>query len=229
MLRLEHIAMRYGQGPEILRDINLTLHRGDFVLIMGPTGAGKTSLLRLLGLMYPPSAGQLWMSGRDVTGMSRRELGALRRRIGIVFQDFRLLDHLSTFDNVALPLRIQQGEEAEIRELVLEMLAWLGLSRQVEAKPPALSMGQRQLVAVARAVITSPDLLLCDEPTSNIDRTQARRVMRLLSRFAKAGSTVVVSTHASELAADLDRPVLHMSGGRLCGPAAAATAIAAAE
>ncbi len=139
-----------------------------------------------------PSQGEFTLFGRDVASLSRDELSALRRRIGMVFQDVRLLDHLSAFDNVALPLRINGGQDDQIGGFVSEMLVWLGLSGAIEAKPPNLSMGQRQLIAVARAVIVRPNLLLCDEPTSNLDSKLARRLMHLFTQLRKLGTTVVV-------------------------------------
>ena len=169
MLRVDDVSMRYEGGPEVLRDVSLTLERGDFYYMMGPTGAGKTSLLRLLGLMHRPTRGSITMFDRDVAAMSREELTALRRRIGMIFQDFRLLDHLSAYDNVALPLRINGGQDEQIGGFVSEMLAWLGLSEVIDAKPPQLSMGQRQLVAIARAVVTRPNQQRFGEPTSNLD------------------------------------------------------------
>ena len=229
MLQLDQVAMRYGDGPEVLQGLNLTLPRGDFVFLMGPTGAGKTSLLRLLGLAQMPSRGRFTLFDRDVLSLRRDELTALRRRIGMVFQDVRLLDHLSAFDNVALPLRINGGQDDQIGGFVSEMLAWLGLSAAIEAKPPTLSMGQRQLIAVARAVIIRPNLLLCDEPTSNLDSKLARRLMHLFNQLRKLGTTVVLSTHSEDLVDRYPHPVLRIAEGRLRGPLPAPAAMAAAE
>lgn len=229
MLRLDHVALRYGDGPEVLHDLNLTLTRGDFVFLMGPTGAGKTSLLRLLGLLQKPSQGEFTLFGRNVASLNRDDLSALRRRIGMVFQDVRLLDHLSAFDNVALPLRINGGQDDQIGGFVSEMLVWLGLSGAIEAKPPNLSMGQRQLIAVARAVIVRPNLLLCDEPTSNLDTKLARRLMHLFTQLRKLGTTVVVSTHSDDLVERYRHPVLRIAEGRLRGPLPPPAALAAAE
>ena len=229
MLRLDNVAMRYGQGPEVLHDVNLTLGRGEFYFMMGPTGAGKTSLLRIMGLIHMPSRGRVFMLDRDVSQISRQELGALRRRVGMVFQDFRLLEHLSAFDNVALPLRINGGQDEQIGSFVSEILTWLGLAGVIEAKPPVLSMGQRQLVAIARSVVTRPNLLLCDEPTSNIDSKLSRRLMHLFTQLSKLGTSIVISTHNDDLVARYPHPVLHMDEGRLRAPAQAQAALAAAE
>jgi cell division transport system ATP-binding protein len=229
MLRLEHVAMRYGEGPEVLRDVSLSLGRSDFVFLMGPSGAGKTSLLRLLALLRKPTAGRLTMFGEDVARLGPDRLAAHRRRIGLIFQDMRLLDHLSVFDNAALPLRLSGREEEQTARLVSEVLAWFGLGDVATASPTTLSMGQRQLVNVARAVVTRPDLLLCDEPTADLDGKLARRLMHLFTRLAKLGSTVVLATHSAELLARHPHPVLQIAGGRVTGPARAPATLAAAE
>jgi cell division transport system ATP-binding protein len=228
MLRLEHIAMRYGEGPEVLHDVNLTLRRGELIFVMGPSGAGKTSLLRLLALQRMPSTGRLCVFDRDVAQLDRHRLAALRRRIGMVFQDVRLLDHLSVFDNVTLPLRINGGRDEQIGAFVSEMLTWLGLGNVIDARPATLSMGQRQLVSVARAVITRPDLLLCDEPTANIDGKLARRLMHFFMQLGKLGTTVVLTTHSDDLVERYPHPILHIAGGRLSGPRLAPAVLAAA-
>lgn len=229
MLRLEHVALRYGEGPEVLRNVNLTLQRGEFVFVMGPSGAGKTSLLRMLALLHMPSAGRLILFGEDVAQLKRDRLAAMRRRIGMVFQDVRLIDHLSAFDNVALPLRINGGQGEQIGSVVSEMLTWLGLGEVVDAKPATLSMGQRQLVSVARAVIARPNLLLADEPTSNMDGKLARRLMRLFTQLCNLGTTVVLSTHSEDLVERYPHPMLHLVDGRLRGPAQAPSILAAAD
>jgi cell division transport system ATP-binding protein len=229
MLQLEHIALRYDAGPEVLRDVELTLRRGEFVFLIGPSGAGKTSLLRVLALLQMPSAGRLTMFGEDVAQLRGDLRAAFRRRIGMVFQDLRLLDHLSVFDNVALPLRINGGRDEQIRSCVTDMLKWLGLREVIDARPTALSMGERQLVSVARAVIARPSLLLCDEPTNNIDAKLAGRLMHLFAQLRKLGTTVVLATHSEDLVERHPHPALRLAGGRLSGPVQPASALAAAD
>jgi cell division transport system ATP-binding protein len=219
MLRLDSVAMRYDGGPEILRDVNLALEPGGFHYLMGPSGAGKTSLLRLISLSHPPCRGRMTLFGRDIAQLTRADLAGVRRRIGMIFQDFRLLDHKSAFDNVALPLRIAGARDEQISGFVSEMLSWLGLSDVIEAKPPTLSMGQRQLLAVARAVITRPGLLLADEPTANIDAKRAERLVNLFEQLHKLGSTVLFATHNDDMVRRHPHPVLHMANGRLIAPA----------
>jgi cell division transport system ATP-binding protein len=228
MLRLQHIAMSYGSGRAVLHDIDLALQPGGFVFLMGPSASGKTSLLRLLGLAVTPSAGRYSLFHRDVAELGPLELAALRRRIGMVFQDLRLLDHLSAFDNIALPLRIGGGRDAEIGGVVAEMMGWLGLAELRDAVPSDLSMAQRQLVAVARAVIARPGLLLCDEPTSHVDDKLARRIMHLLGQLSKLGSMIVLATRDNDLVERHRHPVLRLSRGRMTRPAALAPPLAAA-
>jgi cell division transport system ATP-binding protein len=219
MLRLEHVAMSYGPGQEVLREVDLALQPGVFVFLMGPSAAGKTSLLRLLGLARMPAAGRYSLFHRDVAELNPMERCALRRRVGTVFQDLRLLDHLSAFDNIALPLRINGGQDAQIGGVVAEMMGWLGLADLKDATPRDLSMAQRQLVAVARAVIARPGLLLCDEPTSHVDDKLARRIMHLFGQLSKLGSMVVLATRDQDLVERHRLPILRMSRGRVTRPA----------
>jgi cell division transport system ATP-binding protein len=195
MVRLEGVGLRYGGGPFVLQDLNFSLPSGSFRWLLGASGAGKTSLLRLLTLAVRPSTGRLNVLGVQVEQARRGELPPLRRQIGMVFQDFRLLPHLSAFDNVALPLRLAGRPEGQVRADVAEMLRWVGLSQRDTARPPELSGGEQQRVAIARAVIGRPALLLADEPTGNLDDQQAERLMQLLSELNRLGTTVVVATH----------------------------------
>jgi cell division transport system ATP-binding protein len=195
LVLLEAVGMRYGAGPEILREVTFTLAPGSFHFLVGPSGAGKSSLLRLMYLAQRPTSGAVSLFGRNVAELSRNDLPALRRRIGVIFQDFRLIDHLSAFDNVALPLRIAGIREAEIRKHVPELLSWVGLADHLDALPPTLSGGQQQRVAIARAVIGRPSLLLADEPTGNVDDAIALRLMYLFEELNKMGTTVVIATH----------------------------------
>lgn len=215
ILRLQRIGMRYGEADECLRDIDLTIKAGSFQFLTGPSGAGKTSLLRLISLSHPPSRGQITLFGRDIGRTDKTEVAALRRRIGVIFQDFRLLEHLSAFDNVALPLRIGGVEDEKITSFVSEMMAWLDLSDLIEAKPAKLSMGQRQLISVARAVVTRPRLLLADEPTSNIDEAREQRLMHLFEQLHKLGTSIIFATHNRALLSSAEHPVLRMTGGQL--------------
>jgi cell division transport system ATP-binding protein len=221
MVRLEEVALHYGSvrraGPMVLHDLSFVIPEGGFRWLRGPSGAGKTSLLRLLHLAVRPSRGRLAVFGTDVGAARRGELPALRRRIGMVFQDFRLLPHLSAFDNVALPLRIAGRPESQVGPDVTEMLRWVGLSARMSARPAALSGGEQQRVAIARAVVGRPSLLLADEPTGNLDDAQAERLMRLLKEMNRLGATVIVATHNAALVARHPGPVLRLEQGRLVG------------
>ena len=224
MIRFDDVGLSYGHhaGPgrggmahEVLRDVSFALPEGEFRWLLGPSGAGKTSLLRLMYLAVRPSRGHLRILGTDIAHAHRRELPRLRRRIGVVFQDFRLLRHLSVFDNVALPLRLAGRAEAQLRVDVTEMLRWVGLEPKMEALPPALSGGEQQRVAIARAVIARPALLLADEPTGNLDDSQAQRLMVLLKELNRLGTTVVVATHNDALVARHPARALRLAQGRL--------------
>ena len=215
MVRFENVGMRYGAGPEVLRDVSLRLEPGSFHFLTGPSGAGKSSLLKLMYLAERPSRGVISLFDRDIATTPRREMPALRRRIGVVFQDFRLIDHLSAFDNVALPLRVAGVSEQQVQEHVTELLTWVGLADQLQASPATLSGGQQQRVAIARAVIGRPSLLLADEPTGNVDEEIALRLMRLFEELNKLGTTLVIATHSESLVGRFNRPRLHLDGGGL--------------
>src|ERR1700731_3594881 len=160
MVRFENVGMRYSSGPEVLRDVTFTLEPGSFTFLTGVSGAGKTTLLKLIDVSEPPSRGLISLFGRDIATAKRSEFPALRRRIGVVFQDFRLLDHLSAFDNVGLPLRLAGGRLQNYTQDVEELLTWVGLGDRLKARPPTLSGGEQQRVAIARAVVARPDLLI---------------------------------------------------------------------
>jgi cell division transport system ATP-binding protein len=219
MIRLENVGLRYGAGtkagPEILRDISFSVAPGGFRWLQGPSGAGKSSLMRLLQLALRPGRGRLTVMGTDIGAAERRKLPELRQRIGMVFQDFRLLGHLSAFDNVALPLRIARRPEGQIRADVGEMLRWVELTDKADRRPAQLSGGEQQRVAIARAVVGRPSLLLADEPTGNLDDVQAVRLMRLLGELNRLGTTVVVATHNDALVARHPGPSLRLEAGLL--------------
>jgi cell division transport system ATP-binding protein len=213
MVRFENVGMRYGSGPEVLRDISFSLEPGSFTFLTGLSGAGKTTLLKLIYIAEPPSRGLITLFGAELATARRRELPALRRRIGVVFQDFRLLDHLSAFDNVALPLRLAGKRVSDFSHDVRELLSWVGLGDRLQAKPPTLSGGEQQRVAIARAIINEPKIILADEPTGNLDTKNSEIVLSMLRQLNKElGQTIVMITHNPEAAAYSDR-VVHMRDG----------------
>jgi cell division transport system ATP-binding protein len=199
MIRLQNISLKYGRGPEVLRDVSFHLKPGSFHFITGPSGSGKTSLLRLLFLSIQPTGGQIQLFGQNVSRINASRRAQLRRRIGIVFQDFRLLDHLSTWENVALPLRVVGKRLGDYKEDVTDLLQWVGLGERMYANPAFLSGGEKQRAAIARAVIGKPELLLADEPTGNVDPQMARRLLRLFIELNRLGTSVLIATHDHQL------------------------------
>ncbi|MBM3521973.1 MAG: ATP-binding cassette domain-containing protein [Alphaproteobacteria bacterium] len=215
VVEFERVGLRYGVGPEVLRDLDLRLPPGSFHFLTGSSGAGKSSLLSLLYLARKPSRGRLMIFGEDVAKADRGTLTLLRRRVGVVFQDFRLFDHLSVVDNAALPLRIAGREPQESRANVVELLEWVGLGSLLEARPPTLSGGQKQRLAIARAVVTRPRLLLADEPTGNVDDQLAVRLLYLFESLHRMGTTVVIATHNMSLVERFAYPELRLEDGQL--------------
>ena len=215
VVRFEHVGLRYGLGTEVLRDLTFRIDPHSFQFLTGPSGAGKTSLLRLLFLSLKPTRGLITLFGHDVALLSKDALSTLRRRIGIVFQDFRLLDHMTTYENVALPLRVIGQPEDSYREEVVELLNWVGLGERIWALPPVLSGGEKQRAAIARAVIARPQLLLADEPTGNVDPNLAQRLLRLFVELHKSGTSIVIATHDIALMDQFDARRLVLHEGRL--------------
>jgi cell division transport system ATP-binding protein len=202
-------------GSEILRDISFDLEPGSFHFLTGHSGAGKTSLLKLLFLSLKPTRGLISLFDEDVATVSRSKLPYLRRRIGVVFQDFRLLDHLTTFENVALPLKVRGQSESVYRSDVVELLRWVGLGERIYSRPEVLSGGEKQRAAIARAVIGAPEILLADEPTGNVDPQLARRLLRLFVELHKLGTSVLIATHDVELMNQIDVPRLVLNHGEI--------------
>lgn len=215
MVRFENVMMRYGAGPEVLKDVSFTLEAGTFTFLTGLSGAGKTTLLRLISLTDRPSEGRITLFGNDLTTIKRAALPALRRRIGVVFQDFRLLDHLSAFDNVALPLKIAGFSAKDYSRDVQELLTWVGLGSRLDARPPTLSGGEQQRVAIARAVVARPDLLIADEPSGNVDPEMGARLIRLFYELNRLGTTVLIATHDRALMENVGARELKLINGRL--------------
>ena len=215
IIEMQNVGIRYGQGAEVLSDIKLSLKRGSFHFLTGRSGAGKTSLLSMMYLAQKPSRGIVSVFGKNVNFTNRDSLAMLRRKIGVVFQDFRLLDHLSAFDNVALPLRVCGMDEKEVKKRVTELLQWVELDKHLKAPASTLSGGEKQRVAIARAVINRPELLLADEPTGNVDNDIAAKLMKLFVELNKLGTTVVIATHSEKLISDFAYPRLHLQNKNL--------------
>jgi cell division transport system ATP-binding protein len=215
VIRFDDVSMRYGRNPETLRDLSFALPVGSFHFITGPSGAGKSSLLKLIYLAAKPSKGLIHLFGQDISAVQARDQPVLRRRIGVVFQELRLLEHMSAFDNAALPLRIAGRKPDTYRQDVAELLAWVGLRSRMHAMPATLAGGEKQRLAIARAVVGRPDILLADEPTGNVDHEMSLRILRLFVELNRLGTTVLIATHDQDLVARSGKGVLHLEEGRL--------------
>ena len=215
MIRLENLGLRYGLGQEVLRDVSFHLLPGSFHFLTGSSGAGKTSLLKILFMSLKPTRGLNYMFGKNVTRATPEQRAELRSRIGIVFQDFRLLDHMTTWENVALPLRVHGKKQSEYAEDVTELLKWVGLGERMHAYPPVLSGGEKQRAAIARAVIARPELLLADEPTGNVDPAIGNRLLRLFVELNRSGTSVVIATHDQTLMELFPARRLRLEAGHL--------------
>lgn len=215
MIEFKNVGLRYGDGPPVLRNLNFRIKPGTFHFLTGPSGSGKTSLLRLLFLSRRPSEGEISMFGAGTNRLRGDRLLELRRRIGIVFQEFRLLEHLTTYDNVALPLRVQGVPESEYRSNVEELLDWVGLGERMDALPELLSGGEKQRAAIARAVISKPEVLLADEPTGNVDPELSERLMHLFAELHRMGTTIIVATHEVGLLEKFPQPRMLLNDGEV--------------
>jgi cell division transport system ATP-binding protein len=215
MIRFKHVGMRYGVGPEILRDLTFAIAPHSFQFLTGPSGAGKSTLLKLIMLSLRPTRGVIEISGSDVARMTEAQLTRVRRKTGVVFQEFRLLDHLTTFENVALPMRVQGRAEEGYRAQVIELLQWVGLGDRMHVLPPVLSGGEKQRAAIARALIAKPEFLIADEPTGNVDPTLARRLLRLFVELHRLGTAIIIATHDYSLMEQIDARRLVLNDGRL--------------
>ena len=230
IVRFENIGLRYGLGREVLQDISFALAPGSFHFLVGESGAGKSSLLKLIYLALRPTRGTISLFGHEIASTPRDDLSALRRQIGVVFQEFKLRNHLSAFDNVALPMRVARAKRKDVDHHVTELLAWVGLKDHMQARPPTLSGGQQQRVAIARAVISRPSLLLADEPTGNIDDQMGLRLIHLFEELNRLGTTVIIATHSQQLVERLGYAQLQLTDGQLAIiPGRAEAEAAAAE
>lgn len=215
MIQFENVGLSYGNEPEILSNLSFTVAPGSFHFLTGPSGAGKTSLLKLFLLSLRPTTGTITMFGKKVNKLNQDHLLQLRRHIGIVFQEFRLLDHLTTYENVALPLRVLGQSEDQYSSNVKELLEWVGLGERMHAHPPLLSGGEKQRAAIARAVISRPDILLADEPTGNVDPELSERLVHLFAELNRMGTTIIIATHELPLLKKFNYPRMQLSNGNL--------------
>jgi len=213
LVKFSDVGLRYSTGEEILHDLNFEIESGSFHYLTGPSGAGKTSLMKLLYLGQKPTRGIVSLFGNDLTRVKPNAMPEIRRQIGVVFQDFRLLNHMSTFDNIALPLRVAGINEQHIKKNVTELLQWVGLGDRLSARPPTLSGGEQQRIAIARAVINRPKLLLADEPTGSVDENIGIKLMSLFENLNRHGTTVIIATHNEDLVRRFPHPRLKIENG----------------
>lgn len=214
-ITFEEVGLKFETSPVIFRNISFAIPTGSFHFLTGPSGVGKSSLLKLIYLSQFPSEGAVKIFGHDTTSIDRYDVPLFRHNIGVVFQDFRLINHLTTVENVALPLIVRGEEPKRALERAQELLAWVGLPNHMKAMPPALSGGQKQRAAIARAVITRPPVLLADEPTGNVDDVNAIKLLYLFEELNKNGTTVMVATHNRALAREFPYAELYLDHGRL--------------
>jgi cell division transport system ATP-binding protein len=219
MVRFDNVWLKYRRAAadavDVLQALSFEVPDGGFRWLTGPSGAGKTSVLKLMYMAEHPYRGRIDILGTNPAATNRRDAALLRRRIGVVYQDFRLLPHLTVYDNVALPMRLARRNEAQIHADVMELLRWVGLFEKRQVLPDELSGGEQQRIAIARAVVGRPKLLLADEPTGNLDDNQAERLMLLITALNKLGTTIVVATHNAGLMARYPAPRLQIEEGRL--------------
>ncbi len=215
VIQFEHVSVRYNRGPEILYNIDLNLQPKSFTFLTGSSGAGKSTLLKLCYLSLKPSRGLVHLFGQDISLFTRQEKLTTKRRIGVIHQDFRLIDHLSVYENVALPLRVMEKSREEYSQDVTELLQWVGLGHKMDAKPQTLSGGEQQRAAIARAIIAKPDILIADEPTGNVDIGLGRRLLRLFSEMNRMGTTVLIATHDTALMQEISADILTIKEGQL--------------
>lgn len=215
MIQFENVGLRYGLGSEVLSDLSFRVPPNSFQFLTGPSGAGKTSLLRMMLLSLKPTRGLIRVFGRDATTIPRQDMPSIRRDVGVVFQDFRLLNHLTTYENVALPLKVRGHDEVKFKTDVTELLKWVGLGDRMHVLPPVLSGGEKQRAAIARALIDQPKVLLADEPTGNVDPPLARRILRLFIELHRSGTSVIIATHDLGLMDQYDARRIVINDSRL--------------
>jgi cell division transport system ATP-binding protein len=224
LVKFEHVSLNYVSDHAVLSEVSFALPEGGFYFLTGPSGAGKSSLIRLLTCAERPSSGKIFLFGSDITHAPRGDLTELRRQLGVVFQDFRLIPYLTALENVALPMRLAGRDESYMDRYARELLTWVGLGARADALPAELSGGEQQRVAIARAVVNKPKLLLADEPTGNVDDETALKLFHLFDEMNKMGTAVILATHQQHLVERFKKPALHLKAGRLTAPGAARAA-----
>lgn len=215
MIEIQRVSMVYPNGVAALKNIDVNIERGEFMFVVGESGAGKSTLIRLLCREYLPNSGSIKFQGRDITKLRRREVPAFRRGVGVVFQDFRLLENRTVYDNVAFALQVIGASLRDIRRRVPEALDMVGLSSKLKMKPDELSGGEQQRVCLARAIVNQPSLIIADEPTGNLDPKTSLDIVELLKAVNIRGTTIIMATHDKEIVDTLRKRVLVLDGGKI--------------
>lgn len=215
MVVLDHVTMQYPTGKKALDDVTFHINKGEFVFVVGSSGSGKTTLIKLLLKEIKPTEGEILVEGKSYSKMKRREIPKLRRKIGVVFQNFRLLKDRTVFENVAFAQQVIEKPAKDIRRSVPAMLTMVGLAEQYKQYPKELSGGEQQRVAIARAIVNEPDIILADEPTGNLDPTNSMEIMNLLEEINKKGTTVIVVTHNKEIVNMMKKRVITLKKGKI--------------
>ncbi|MDG2187942.1 MAG: cell division ATP-binding protein FtsE [Hyphomicrobiales bacterium] len=210
LIKLENVYHRYSITRDIFNDISIDINEGGFYFITGSSGSGKTTLLKLISSSLKPSKGNILFLGQKMNDIQKKDLYKIKRQIGFVFQDFRLLPHLTTYENVALPLRIQNKNEKDYKKDVVELLSWVNLEHCIHSYPNYLSGGEQQRAAIARAVISSPKIILADEPTGNVDQTNSSKILTLFQEMNKLGTTIIIATHDEKLLSEINAPIIEI-------------------
>jgi cell division transport system ATP-binding protein len=217
VVKFDNVCLSYGHETPVFSSVSFRLTPGSFTFLTGPSGVGKSSIIKLIYLSLIPTSGSLTLFGHNVSELHVEDLPFIRRRIGIILQDFKLIEHMSVFENVALPIKVRGLNIQDYRQDIEELLEWVGLGHRMHAAPEVLSGGEKQRVAIARAVITRPDLILADEPTGSVDPEIAERLMRLFVELNKLGATVLIATHDTGLIQRFPANILRMANGSLWG------------
>jgi cell division transport system ATP-binding protein len=215
VIETHHLSKLYSRGLYALHDLSLTVDKGEFVFLTGPSGAGKSTLLRLLLVQERPTEGELFVNGHDLTSLSRRDVQEYRRGVGFIFQDFKLIPTRTVFENVAFVLEVLGVPSGQQRRKAFQVLKWVGLQHRINALPRDLSGGEQQRIAIARALVNDPALVLADEPTGNLDPDLSLEIMNLLREVNAGGTTVVVATHDRELIRLVGRRTVTLDQGHV--------------
>lgn len=215
MIKLINVFKAYPNGVKALSDVSLTIKKGEFIFLVGSSGAGKSTLIRLLSREEVPSSGYIMVAGKNINRLKRSEIPVLRRNMGIVFQDFRLLEDRTAFENVAFAMEVLECSQKEIRERVPQVMSMVGLEERMNCYPCQLSGGEQQRVAIARAIVNNPYFLMADEPTGNLDPDTSRDILKILIDINRRGTTVIMATHAWDLVNESNKRVISLNKGFL--------------